>query len=558
MNTPQRKANQDTVRDYHQRTKHHLNHYARGPGGLDWVTQPDPFRRYIGCECTSLPLAGEMQALYRDLYRLPAVLPQPLELETVAAFFELSFGISAWKQYGKSRWALRCNPSSGNLHPTEAYGVSSGLPGLPAGIYHYISYDHYLERRCCFADKFSEQLLPQDVLLVGLSSIHWREAWKYGERAYRYCQHDVGHAIAAVAYAAATLGWSVQLLANWGDEEIAILLGLDREADYAAAEREEADLVLWVGPNLDGFKPPSAEPWLAAVAESEWKGRANALSSHHQFEWPIIEEVAGACRKPATRETYWHAPSVPEPAPIACEISAATLIRQRRSAQSLDGTTGISARTFFRMLEMALPRPDYPPWTAWPWAPRIHLALLVHRVSGLSPGLYILVRSREIELYSAMREEFLWRRPDSCPEHLPFYQLMQGNVRQAAGAVSCHQAIAADGAFSLGMIAEFEEALKVGPWGYRRLFWEAGLIGQILYLEAEAAGMRGTGIGCYFDDLIHQILGLSDTHFQSMYHFTLGAPLEDIRLQTLPPYAHLLRQGKEEPLKMADHEKPLP
>ena len=35
---------------------------------------------------------------------------------------------------------------------------------------------------------------------------------------------------------------------------------------------------------------------------------------------------------------------------------------------------------------------------------------------------------------------------------------------------------------------------------YRRLFWECGLIGQVLYLEAEAAGVRGTGIGCFYDD----------------------------------------------------------
>jgi len=28
------------------------------------------------------------------------------------------------------RWALRCNPSSGNLHPTEGYAVVPPLPGL--------------------------------------------------------------------------------------------------------------------------------------------------------------------------------------------------------------------------------------------------------------------------------------------------------------------------------------------------------------------------------------------------------------------------------------------
>jgi hypothetical protein len=76
---------------------------------------------------------------------------------------------------------------------------------------------------------------------------------------------------------------------------------------------------------------------------------------------------------------------------------------------------------------------------------------------------------------------------------------------------------------------------------YRRLFWECGLIGQVLYLEAEAAGVRGTGIGCYFDDPVHKLLGFSDTRYQSLYHFTIGGPLDDARLQTLPPYAHLTR-----------------
>ena len=43
-------------------------------------------------------------------------------------------------------------------------------------------------------------------LIVGLTSIFWREAWKYGERAYRYCCHDLGHAMMSVLLAARALG----------------------------------------------------------------------------------------------------------------------------------------------------------------------------------------------------------------------------------------------------------------------------------------------------------------------------------------------------------------
>lgn len=63
------------------------------------------------------------------------------------------------------------------------------------------------------------------------------------------------------------------------------------------------------------------------------------------------------------------------------------------------------------------------------------------------------------------------------------------------------QDIAADGCFSLGMVARFEPALRErDAWMYPRLFWESGVLGQVLYLEAHAVGISATGIGCYFDD----------------------------------------------------------
>jgi hypothetical protein len=105
--------------------------------------------------------------------------------------------------------------------------------------------------------------------------------------------------------------------------------------------------------------------------------------------------------------------------------------------------------------------------------------------------------------------------------------------------VSCHQEIAGFSAFSVGMIAKFKELIAARPYLYRHLFWETGMIGQVLYLEAEAHGVRGTGIGCFFDDAVHEIMGFSDNHYQSLYHFTVGKPIEDPRLTTHPPYGHL-------------------
>ena len=85
------------------------------------------------------------------------------------------------------------------------------------------------------------------------------------------------------------------------------------------------------------------------------------------------------------------------------------------------------------------------------------------------------------------------------------------------------------------MLGEFDEATADGH-GYRELLREAGLVGQALYLEAEAAGVRGTGIGCFFDDPVHQLCGLDGARYQSVYHFTVGTPISDERIETGPPY----------------------
>ena len=94
---------------------------------------------------------------------------------------------------------------------------------------------------------------------------------------------------------------------------------------------------------------------------------------------------------------------------------------------------------------------------------------------------------------------------------------------------------------TLGMIATFKKPVTDQPFYYRQLFWESGMIGQMLYLAAEANGVRGTGIGCFFDDAVHEILGLKDNQYQSLYHFTIGKPVDDPRLTTYPPYHHLSR-----------------
>jgi SagB-type dehydrogenase family enzyme len=542
---------------YHDSTKHHFNRFARSLGHLDWATQPDPFRRYQGAPLRALShdaLAADVP--YESLFTtdIPA---HPITDHSIGEFLRCSMGLSAWKQYGQSRWALRVNPSSGNLHPTEAWIVHGGR------VCHYAPREHALEERCVFHSRTHTVRAAEDDspdhFLVALTSITWREAWKYGERAFRYCQHDAGHAIGALRLAAAMLGWELRLLPEWSDAQIAALLGLDRDADFDDAEHEEAECLAVVGRDPgSGSRDP--EVLVDAARNGSWSGRANRLSSRH-VEWPIIDEVTLATRypgigdqgsgiknlEPRTPGSRIPDPGsrLPDPGSRPRSRAARETIIQRRSALAFNPRGALQRDTFFSMLDRLQPRAQ--PWDAIDWPPHVHLALFVHRVQDVTPGVYAYLRDAPVrdEWKSAMRAEFLWEpEPAHQRTHEPanLFLLVPIDAGRIANRLSCDQDIAEDGFFGLAMIARFEQPLRErGEWFYRRLFWESGLIGQVLYLEAEAAGARATGIGCYYDDPVHDLLGLSGHAWQSLYHFSMGLPVEDTRLTSEPGYGWEMR-----------------
>lgn len=520
---------------YHDRTKHFPGRYARSLGYLDWATQPDPFRRFDGAARTSLVQVPTDGGPSLDDVFGARVTPRALDHAAVSQLFYDSLSLSAWKEHGKSRWSLRVNPSSGNLHPTEAYLVTGPLEGIAAGVYHYAPYFHALElRRELSNDEWTELAsgLPAGSILLGLSSIHWREAWKYGERAFRYCQHDAGHAIAALAIAAGALGWSMRVLEAIVDPELATLLGI---ATQSGPEAEHPDCLLVISPE---DARPDWRPSPAAIESSKnasWSGSPAALSPDHQ-EWPVIDQVAAATQKVASLALE---PREPEsPTLRSGPGEARPVIRMRRSAVDLDGTTRLSRVAFQRMLTTTLPTTPVP-FGALPWTSRIHLALFVHRVDDVEPGLYFFARNPDVvpRARKAFRDAFAWEQSTGSSN---LFLLVPADVRHAAELISCHQEIASHGAFALGMIAELEPTLREhGACMYRRSHWEAGAVGQVLYLEAEAHGVRATGIGCFFDEVMHELLGISDRSFQTLYHFTVGGPVEDPRLRISPPYDHL-------------------
>ncbi len=203
-------------REYHELTKHSAQSLRRTQHFLDWRNMPDPFRHYQGVPVLDLPAPD-----------LPAHSPNPgTQTEDGAAFLSqllfYSAAISASKLVPSTgyRYALRVNPSSGNLHPTEFHFLARGLKQWPDGLYHYRPSSHMAEQRA-IGDLGREWVLNPAPIVFVLTSIAWREEWKYRDRAYRYCLHDIGHAWQALALAAGAMGCDTFAIGHFPDDEVA-------------------------------------------------------------------------------------------------------------------------------------------------------------------------------------------------------------------------------------------------------------------------------------------------------------------------------------------------
>jgi SagB-type dehydrogenase family enzyme len=539
----------EAVRAYHSASKHRPGAFAPSPGHMDWANQPDPWRRFNGCETVSLPLsdAGSLRA-YADLGEYREAADAPANLEMLGLVLELGLGVSAWKSIGSNRWALRNNPSSGNLHPVEAYVVAFGVEGLAPGIYHYCPREHLLERRCQLSGDDLEGLRKRFggvPLLIGLASIDWREIWKYGIRGWRYSRHDEGHAIAALRLAMAVAGWKAVIDPAVPVREMSRLLGLDRVQEFRDAEAETPSLLM----RVEAAGASEHQVTDVMPLETTWEGQANRLSRERRH-WPQVDAIADALSdtEPGTLVAPFDF-QIDGLAALAPEVDAGALIRRRRSAVDMDGKTGMPLAAFVRIMGAVLPDRRRPPFDAFPYAAAIHLLIYAHRIEGLAPGLYLLSRhpGRVPELIGSFgREGMALEAVEGLP--LPLWKLIApADARVAAKTASCNQDIAADGAFAVSMIADFTHTLLVeGADAYRRLFHECGMIGQVLYLEAEAHGLNGTGIGCFLDDRVHSYVGLEpDGDWQCLYNFAVGKAVIDERLTTDPGYPAEMRAARQ-------------
>ena len=106
-----------------------------------------------------------------------------------------------------------------------------------------------------------------------------------------------------------------------------------------------------------------------------------------------------------------------------------------------------------------------------------------------------------------------------------------GDQQVIAAGLSLQQSLAGNACVAFSMIADMDRAVRShGDRGYRYVHFEAGAIGQRLYIAAEALGLSATGIGAFFDDEVNRYLSLPSDKEQVVYHFAVGHAVPDPRV----------------------------
>jgi len=502
----------DRLFAYHQATKHTYQSVRLDAHFLDWKNQPNPFRIYEGAANAVLPpdpgfpnagTFATIAALDADAEKTTENSSgtreeTQLDLLWLSRLLWHSMAISAWKKIpgSGSRYSLRVNPSSGNLHPTETYVALRGLGDIGDGLYHYRADSHALELRSPGA--ITQQLaralrIPwaeDSPLIIGLTSIFWREAWKYRDRAYRYCCHDLGHAMMSLLLAARALGLSGGAIAHFGDARLARELGL--------TEDDEAPMAFLA------FRSKSSSELAHSPRGKEFLGIPNELSAQ-EIPYELLLEIHCATILPDSVGPVPDLPAANAAASVEQEpaffSSAPTLdaplgsvVRRRRSALDFDPRTSPMDRQHLEQLLDFATRDwpadwrgnfHYPTIDSAKGTDFVTLYLYAHRVLDCVPGVY------------------RWDSPGRC-----LRQLHIGNVERVAAYLSLEQSLAGNSCFAVSMIADLAKAAQVfGNRGYRYVHFEAGAIGQRLYVGAEALGWNATGIGAFYDDDVHRYLG---------------------------------------------------
>ncbi|AFZ27462.1 nitroreductase family protein [Cylindrospermum stagnale PCC 7417] len=418
--------------NYHEKTKHSYLSVQIDPNYVDASTQPSAFKVY--------------PKFYRRL-KLNGDNPNH-------TFIWLSSAITFEKLYKDVPYKLRVNPSAGALYPTEVYVQIRGVEGIIDGIYHLELENNYLTLIYELIDDGLESYIIPGKSINGfiflIGCVYYRSSWKYQDRSMRYCFLDSGHHLGAIAASAYLHEKNTQLIfdfdklglnADLGFENKEFITGcvISGEAQEKKVRRLRLKVPFVSG--TDYFEPNQ-------FVEDAYQATSVQPSRQQKLEYPQFD---------------------------LCQDKFFEAVWNRRSIRRFQKYS-ISQKDYwqiFQAVQQPIPTENFE---------EIEIYSVVHRVEGMSPGLY-------------------------KGTHL----IKAGNFSEKTGYLCINQAIARDGAVTVFFVSDYIN--------YQTALQLAGFLGQRVYLFSNYWGVECSGIGAYYDDETQEFLG---TDKAVLYAMTIG------------------------------------
>ena len=480
----------DSTWKYHNGTKHSYVSLRVHPHFLDWENKPLLFKIYPTLEVTRLPkdfrqtgIAALSAIASPGIAGKKKILPT---FEDIAQFLFFTAGVTRSKKFPGGETFFRAAACTGALYEIELYLVCRELRDLPAGVYHFGAAEFGLRqlragdyRRALVEATAKETSVAHAPVIIICTGTYWRNAWKYRSRTYRHFGWDNGTILANGLSVATALGFPAKVVLGFQDEPVNSLIDVD-------TKREVAFSMITLG------HTPAAAP---VSPTCEVLGLPIVPYSREEIDYPAMRqmhEASSLVRKEEVKSWRKGGPTMPslktkqklidlKPGPDAT-LTTDTLeqVIQRRGSSRTFAREPISLGQLTTLLERSTQ--GIPADFLAPFGKQLNdMYLIVHSVTGLTPGAYFFHREKEqLEL------------------------LKEGDFRDRAGYLGLEQQLPADASVDIFFLADLNKIIAAfGNRGYRAVQLEAGILGGKLYLAAYAQKLGASGLTFYDDDVVN-------------------------------------------------------
>ena len=471
--------------NYHDSTKHSAWSIRNNPHFLDWANRPLPFKIYPELEAIPLPrdVPQTGVAALSAIAETASVAATPT-LQDLARILYFSAGITRQRAFPGGEIYFRAAACTGALYEIELYVVAGDLPGLSAGVYHFNPADVSLRLlrkgdyrgNLATADEPATVHAPATIVCTGT---YWRNAWKYQARTYRHFGWDNGTLLANLLAVATASGLPAKIVLGFVDDTVNHLLDLDtnREVSFCLVpigkSAEDSAPAAKETPPLKFETVPASRREVEYPAMLEMHDASSLVSEVEVRQWRGA--LAEASTPPGAAELV-RLPQIPEEE--LPEDPIEQVILRRGSTRTFDKEATLSLAQLSTILYRST-RKLPADFLEGVGSPLNDLYLIVHAVSGLTPGAYY------------------YRRENNALE-----LLRAGHFRAEAHYLGLEQDLPADACLDIFFLADLKSVLgRFGNRGYRAVQLEAGVIGGRCYLAAYAQRLGATGLTFFDDDV---------------------------------------------------------